>query len=436
MDQAFAARRVLLIGATGFIGSAVLARLASEGIEVVAVAREAGHASARRLGASKWLRMDIGRTDAAGWAPVLTGIDAVVNCAGILEGARGEAERVHDTGPAALFAACEQAGVRRVIHISAIGVDRETPTRFSATKRSGEQALTGRDLDWVVLRPSVVVGEAAYGGSALFRGLAALPVLAEPPEAGELQIVQLSDLTQTIAWFLRADAPAKVALDLAGPDRLAFREVVARYRRWLGWKPARVVRQPKALAALGYRLGDFAAALGWRPPVRSVSGREILRGAVGDPEPWTHLTGIVPQSLDAALLARPASVQERWFAQIYFLKPVTFVVLVAFWIGTGIISLTAGYGIGVRMMQEGGAGSLSGPSVVAGALADLAIGTGIALRRYTRPALWAATGISLFYAAAGTAILPRLWADPLGPMLKIWPILVLIFLAMAILDDR
>src|SRR5205814_285458 len=104
--------------------------------------------------------------------------------------------------------------------------------------------------------------------------------------------------------------------------------------------------------------------------------------------------------------------------------------------GTGLISLGPGYGIGEDLMLEGGAGPLAGPSVVAGALADIAIGLGIAYRPTSRYALWAALAISVFYLVAGTTILPRLWADPLGPMWKIWPVMVFNLIALAIRSDR
>lgn len=64
------------------------------------------------------------------------------------------------------------------------------------------------------------------------------------------------------------------------------------------------------------------------------------------------------------------------------------------------------------------------------------IGLGIALRRTTRAALYAAIAVSIFYIIAGTAITPWLWYDPLGPLVKIAPILVLTFIALAILEDR
>jgi hypothetical protein len=75
-------------------------------------------------------------------------------------------------------------------------------------------------------------------------------------------------------------------------------------------------------------------------------------------------------------------------------------------------------------------------TVVAGAAADIAIGALIAWRPTSRWGLWGAIGICIVYALIGTVLVPRLWLDPLGPMLKIWPILVLHLVALAILEDR
>jgi uncharacterized protein YbjT (DUF2867 family) len=427
--------RLLLTGASGLIGSAVAARLLMEGHDVVAVGRRKGTAGP----GLRWVALDL--RDAVlpeHWLPHLAGVDAAINCAGVLQDSPSDsAAAAHVAGPTALFSACEKAGVRRVIHISAIGVDRETPTAFSRTKAQGDQALIRSGLDWVILRPSVVVGQAAYGGSALFRGLAALPVVPRVPEAGKLQIVQLDELVETILYFLKPGAPYRVQLDIAGPEPLAFNEVVAEYRRWLGWRAARQVRVPRWLMSATFRLGDLAGWLGWRPPIRSTAQKEILRGAVGDPGPWTGMTGIRPRSLAQSLAANPASVQERWFSRLYLLKPVVLGVLSLFWIGTGLVSLGPGWEIGIGLMRHGG---VTGPAailtVVAGALADIIIGVGIAFRRTARPALYAALGLSLAYVVIGTILVPALWIEPLGPMLKIWPILALTFAALAIIEDR
>jgi uncharacterized protein YbjT (DUF2867 family) len=429
--------RILLLGASGLIGSATAARLRREGHEIVAVGRSGGPA-ARRVPVDRRVMLDLRQaTTPEAWLPHLAGIDSVVNCAGVLQDSpRDSPGKIHVDMPAALWAACETAGVRRVIHLSALGVDRGGITDFSRSKRQGDETLEASGLDWVVLRPSVVVGRPAYGGSALFRALASLPVFPRPAETGPVDVVQLDDVAETVARLLAPGAPSRIALELTGPDRLGFADIVAAYRRWLGWTPAKSFTAPGWLMGLAYRGGDALAWLGWRPPIRSTPGKEIRRGAVGDNQEWRRATGIEPQSLESALAANPASVQERWFSRLYLLKPVAIGTFALFWLLTGLISLGPGYERATRYMLAGGGGALSEPSVVAGAVADIAVGCAIAWRPTTRLALWAAMGLSLFYIAAGTLLLPELWADPLGPMMKIWPILALNLLCLAILDDR
>lgn len=376
-------------------------------------------------------------TDAADWRPHLAALDAVVNCAGLLQDAPGESvEVVHASAVAALALACAHSGVRRVIQVSAIGLDTTAPSAFSRTKRAGDAALMARDLEWVILRPSVVVGRRAYGGSALFRALATLPVLPVVEGTGPLDIVALDDVALTVAFFLRPEAPSRVVLDLAGPEHLTLADAIRLYRAWLGWPPARTMAVSATVAGLIFRLGDAAGLLGWRPPVRSTILREIRRGAAGDPRPWQQVTGIAPQSLAAALSAEPASVQERWFALLYLLKPVVLAALSLFWIATGLISLGPAASAGEALLREAGTGALAMPLALAGAFADLAIGIGIAWRRTTRLALLGGMALSLLYALAATALVPRLWLDPLGPLVKILPILVLHLQALATLHDR
>jgi uncharacterized protein YbjT (DUF2867 family) len=426
--------KVVVVGATGLIGGETVGALIARGHEVVPVARGG------RVRRGMWpetVRLDLGRATMADWLPLLAGADAVVNCAGVLQASASDhPDAAHARGPDLLFAACEAAGVRRVIHFSAVGVDRGARSSFSATKTAGDEALAARDLDWVILRPSVVLGRPVFGASALLRGLAAQPLVPRTAEAGPLQVVRLEDVVATVVRLVEAPRPARVALELVGPDRLSFDAVVALYRRWYGWAPARVMSLTSALYGLFYRLGDVAARFGWRPAVRSNAQAELGRGAVGDPTAWREATGIEPTDLSDVLAASPPSVQDRWFAKLFFLKPLIFVVLALFWIATGVVSIGPGYAIGVEHMLKGGAGAWSSPVVIAGGLADFAIGVAIAFRPTARAGLYGALAVSLFYAAAGTAIRPDLWIEPLGPMLKIGPIIVLNLVALAILEDR
>ncbi|HEX8216895.1 MAG TPA: SDR family oxidoreductase [Allosphingosinicella sp.] len=429
--------RILLLGATGLIGSAVAARLAREEHEVVGVARKQG-VETRRVQAHRWIALDLRNVRGpADWPQHLAGIDAVVNCAGSLQdGGRDDVAAVHVRGPAALWRACEEAGVRRVVHVSAMNVEKGGVSAFSATKGEGDAALEASGLDWVVLRPSVVVGRQAYGGSALFRGLASFPFLPRQPDAGTLDIVQLGDVAETVARMLDPGAPSRISLELAGPDRLGFEDTVAAYRRWLGWTPARRISMPAWMMGLAYWAGDVAGRLGWRPPIRTTAQREIARGATGDGEEWRRATGIEPQSLSAALAAEPASVQERWFARLYLLKPLAIAVFALFWLMTGLVSLGPGYARAVALMRSTEAAAVAELSTIAGGAIDIAVGCMILWRPTAKAGLMFALLLSLFYVAAGTLLIPELWADPLGPMMKIWPILVLNLVCLAILDER
>jgi hypothetical protein len=328
-------------------------------------------------------------------------------------------------------------GIRRVVHFSAVGVDRETPSAFSRSKLRGDDALMARNLDWVVLRPAVVIGRAAFGGSALLRAVAALPVMPSLPGTAPLQLVHLDDVIETVRFFLQPNAPSRVALEVVGPRRWTFDETARLFRRWLRWPRARAFAVPAWAASLFYRLGDIANWLGWPTPVSSTAQQEMRRGAIGDPSRWREITGIVPRDIQAALMQEPASVQERWFARMYALKPLVFGVFALFWIVTGLISLGPGYDYGMDMLREGGlTGNFAVLTLIAGALADIIIGLAILYRPTSRYGLYAALIISIVYVIIGTVLVPRLWSDPLGPMLKIWPVLVLNLVALAILEDR
>ena len=429
--------RILLLGATGLIGSAVAARLTAEGHDLIGVARKVDSA-ARRIPVSRWVALDL--RDVKGpedWRPHLEGIEAVVNCAGTLQaGLRDSPAAVHVDSALALWRACEQSNVRRVVHLSAIGVDRGGVSDFSRSKAVGDAALESSRLDWVILRPSVVVGRSAYGGSALFRALASLPVLPRIKDSGPLDIVQLDDVAETVVRLLRPGAASRVALELVGPDRLDFAEVIAAYRAWLGWPRARQVALPDFVLTLAWKFGDLLAWLGWRPPIRSTAKREIERGAMGDGKGWREATGIAPRSLAASLAAEPASVQERWFSRLNLLKPLALGVFAAFWLMTGIVSLTVGWGHAVDVMRLTAAAPLAELAVIGGAATDLVVGGAIMFRRTARPALIGALLVSILYLVLGTILLPALWADSLGPMMKVWPILALNLVCLAILDER
>jgi len=176
--------------------------------------------------------------------------------------------------------------------------------------------------------------------------------------------------------------------------------------------------------------------LGWSPPLRTTALLELRRGVAGDPAPWMAATG-QPASLHAALLAMPATVQERWFGRLYLLKPLILVVLSVFWVVSGLIALVASFAAAAAILRRHGM-----PPAVAdmitwiSSLLDIAIGLAIAWRRAARLGLIAGIALSLIYMLAAALLTPDMWVEPLGALVKTGPAIVLMLVALATLADR
>lgn len=225
---------VLLVGASGFLGSNIHRVLEAAGHSVRALSRRHG--------------VDVGAlTRPADWSPHLAGIDAVINSVGIIgETRRQRFATLHARAPMALFDACVEAGVCRVIQVSALGADDTAFSAFHRSKRQADHHLRGLDVDWFVLRPSLVYGRG--GASAgMFMRLARLPWL---PVVGDgcqtVQPVHVSDVVATVLQCLRVTG-ARRTLDVVGPETLTFADWLQRMRLAQGLRPARLLRMPRAL---------------------------------------------------------------------------------------------------------------------------------------------------------------------------------------------
>lgn len=239
--------RVLVPGGAGFLGRSVVVALEARGHTVVVGSRKGSCGGGPEGGASRRRRMRFeSLLSADAWAPHLAGIDAVVNCVGILrERGRETYDRLHHLAPAALAAACAARGVR-LVHVSALGLDARARSGFIASKRRGEAAIRDSGADYTLARPSLLEGEGGFGARWL-RALARMPLWFIPADAtGLIAALDVGDAGRAIARL--ADLPGRDwrEADLGGLDHRTLEAHLAALRG--DRPPPRVVRLP-ALAA-------------------------------------------------------------------------------------------------------------------------------------------------------------------------------------------
>lgn len=279
---------ILLTGSTGFIGKTLQAALTGAGHAVL------GGVSPRpRTVGADQVTMDFAHDTApAAWLPRLQGVDAVVNAVGVLRDTRARPiQAVHQNTPIALFEACAQAGVQRVIQISALGIE-GSPTQYARTKQAAEDCLKAlaaqHKLQPAILRPSVVFGKGG-DSSALFMNLARLPLALFPGPVldARVQPVSVHDVAAVVVALLGPALSRTGMVECTGPESLTMGAFIASLRQQTGHNPAKILRLLPLLTRLSARLGDLVPASPWCSETLAMLGSDN----VGNPALFEQLLG-------------------------------------------------------------------------------------------------------------------------------------------------
>ena len=425
--------RIMLLGAGGFIGRHIVAELLAAGHEVIAIVRKPGNLAAA-FPQVRLLPLDLAMaTDEQAWRPHLQGTECIINAAGILRGAQMDA--IHVEMPKALYGAARQAGVKHALLISAISARQDVTTDYSRSKLAGEEVLRSSGLGWTILRPSLVYGDGSYGGTSLLRGMAALPFIVPLPGKGEFPFtpIHVQDLARSAALICGIDAHHGQTLEPVGPKTLSLRELLARYRAWLGFGRAQFLSVPMPLMRLMGRLGDVTGA----GPIATNSLVQMVAGNAGDSAAYAKSIGFAPRSLEEAMLARPAQVQDRWHARLYFLAPAIKAMLVFLWLASALLGLSHGSDAALRVVAGFGLpDGWADPLRIGSSFMDLAVAALVLLDKGARWSTFVQLSVVLGYTVVIGIASPDLWLDPFGPLLKNLPILLLIAVHGAIGDRR
>lgn len=247
-----APRRILVLGGSGFVGSSVCEKLVersggADGCITVPSRQPQRALTIRPLPTLELPRVDL--HDDAALAAVVAGHDAVINLVAILHGSAAQFEHAHVALPRRLAAACAARGVRRLIHVSALGVAADAPSDYLRSKAAGEATLKAAALDLSILRPSVIFGERDRFIN-VFAGLLALaPVVPLAGHGARFQPVWVDDVASAIVACLDRPDTVGQTFECAGPAVFTLGELVTLTGQWSGHERP-VFAVPEALGRL------------------------------------------------------------------------------------------------------------------------------------------------------------------------------------------
>jgi len=418
--------RVLVCGATGCVGDAVVNALRARGHQVVAGAR--AHVDGLHT-----MRVDyMTPVEPQVWAQRLSAqrIEAVVNCVGILIPAHGQSfERVHAQGPTELFRGAAIAGVGRVLQVSALGVGSDAQalaTPYLHSKLRADDALAALPIDGAVLRPSLVYGPRSQSAR-LFATLASLPVISLPGRGTQrVQPVHVFELAEAMVRLIERPDAVKGVHEIAGQSVLTYREMLAAYRRAQGLGDAVWLPLPMVLMKL--------TALAAEALPQKVFSRDTLRmlerGSVAAVNALPALLGREPSTLAHGLSV--TRLEPMVDLRVSISPGVAWGLrgtLAFMWIYTALISalLPEQSGVMRLLARCGFEGRMGTAALAASCSLNLVLGSLTLLR--PSPWLYAVQCAAVLgYGLTAAVNMPELTLDHCAPLVKNLPVLMAVVL--------
>lgn len=282
---------ILVTGGSGFVGREIVGQLKAAGhrLRVLARSTSPSEDGVERIRGSV---LDPGAVAAAA-----SGVDAVVHLVGIISEVGVQTfERVHVGGTEAVVSATRAAGVRRYVHMSALGTRRGARSRYHRSKWEAEELVRKSGLDWTILRPSLIYGP-GDGFINLFARMSrvspCIPVVG--PGTNLMQPVDVADVARCFCGALSLRESIHQTLDLCGRERFNVNEILGMVLEVLGRKRA-LIHLPWGLAGVQARILEtiYPRLLGKASPLNREQILMLQEDNVGDPEPACRMFQFEP----------------------------------------------------------------------------------------------------------------------------------------------
>jgi uncharacterized protein YbjT (DUF2867 family) len=297
---------ILLTGASGFVGRRVVPDLLDAGHRVIALARTptAGEMVVGRVPAAQRARLEVRIGDVTrpeSLAAAVAGVDGVIHLVAIPRDYRGGADLrlVNTEGTRAVVVAMEAAGVRRLVHMGAMGVEDDPTLHYASSKAKAEALVAASSLDWTILKPSLQFGE----GDGFFNIIASLvrmsPGIVPVPGRGDsrFQPIHVADVARVVVAAFEDPTTIGQSLGLGGPRYWTYREITQEVLAALG-KRRLILPMPVPLIRL---VAQTAEAVRFPFPVATDQLRQLKLDNIGALDVIPTRFGFEPRPMEGAL---------------------------------------------------------------------------------------------------------------------------------------
>ena len=277
--------KVVVTGGTGFVGTHLVNRLLQRGHAVAVLARDPERTRNRYNRPVEAVIGDV--LDTGSLAQAFAGRDAILHLVGIIHESKGRTfDQIHRVAAENVVAAAKEAGVRRLLHMSAMGSYEDSPSEYSRTKAAGEKAVRASDREWTVLRPSII-----FGPGDGFVSLLAPIVRHNPgfiPVIGRgttrFQPVSIVDVTRVFADALEKPETRGHSYEVGGPEIFTLNEIYREIARAVGKPRKPMIHFPLWYGRLLASFFEKLAGMGLfsDPPLTRDQLRSLSRDNVGD----------------------------------------------------------------------------------------------------------------------------------------------------------
>ena len=401
--------KVLILGSTGFIGKQIAQAL-----------KEYGHELVEYRCQTNFMNLPEHQELVKMFEPV----DMLINAVGIIAETKNKTfEQIHTLAPIAIFDACVEAKVQKVIHISALG-SQDGTTAYHKSKNRADEYLRESGLAYAILHPSIVYGDDGKS-TALFQALATLPLTPIVGDGSQLlQPVRIEDLIATVQKSIESEEK-KIELDVVGAESITYKELLETFRAWLGLNKTKSVSTP----TIGT---DVLGKILEEPTVNHDNIIMLNEGNFAHVKPLADFLGYRPMGIKENLGYNQANNAQKLYASLYLIRPLLRIVIGLVWIWSGVVSaFLYPQPLALELLHEIGVPvGLDVPLLYVASFLDIVLGI-LTLMGYRLQTLLKLQLLVIFvYTLLLTFLAPYHWLHPFGAVLKNIPLMFSIYILM------